>query len=71
MEEKQRTCTRCQKPIKHGYVCDACKKKRKIAYEKDYQKAYYQKRKSDIKQMRKELAELRKFKEQYEENHAD
>ena len=71
MEEKTRTCTRCQKPIKYGYVCDVCKKKRKLAYEKDYQKAYYHKRKDELNQMRKELAELRKFKEQYEGNHAD
>ena len=63
-EEKQRYCAYCQKPIKKGYVCKACKEQNKVSYNKEYQKSYYLKRRENYRKMREELAEYKKLLEQ-------
>lgn len=66
--QRQRYCAYCQKPIKKGYVCKACKEESKAGYNKEYQRAYYLKRREDYRKMREELAEYKKRAEQKNED---
>ena len=67
-EEVKRHCVFCQKNIKKGFVCNACKNKNKIEYNREYQKTYYQKRREDYKKMRDDLAKYKQLMEKINEN---
>ena len=53
-------CNRCGKNIPKGRICNKCKRTRKKAYQKEYYKGYYQRKKAELKQIREELARYKK-----------
>ena len=55
-----RYCSKCGKPISKGFVCQKCKDTQKKAYQKEFFKGYYQRKKAELKSLREELARYKK-----------
>lgn len=61
MTKEIRYCSSCKTPIEKGFLCDACKKKKKAKLNAEQQHAYYLRRKQALKNLQEENAKLKQI----------
>lgn len=61
MTDEIRYCSSCKTQIEKGFLCDACKKKKRKKMTRDAQHAYYLRRKQALKNLQEENAKLKQI----------